>query len=280
MDSFIRSKYESRRWAMDGPPPSDPSVLENGETQEAPAPTPIITAPPSTSRPTHASSGSTSSLRSPVTRQPQPHQLLSASIAGRTTQTSQPIAPLQQQQAPAPAPSVSAANTDLFSLDFHNPAPPAGAQAQKKDMKQDILSLFSASSTSAPVQPAFGQYGGAPAAPALNAWGQSSSASPGAAIPPVQQTGMMGNGGTGMWGANSGWNATTAPALPNMWGSATAMPGQQPHLQQQPQQQNLLNTNDIWASSQSNGGGDLFGSSSTGMQKKDDVFGDIWGGFK
>ncbi|ETW78303.1 hypothetical protein HETIRDRAFT_388372, partial [Heterobasidion irregulare TC 32-1] len=25
MESFIRSKYESRRWAMDGPPPSDPA---------------------------------------------------------------------------------------------------------------------------------------------------------------------------------------------------------------------------------------------------------------
>lgn len=27
MESFIRSKYESKRWAMEGPPPSDPSVL-------------------------------------------------------------------------------------------------------------------------------------------------------------------------------------------------------------------------------------------------------------
>lgn len=30
IESFIRSKYESKRWAMDGPPPSDPSVLEQG----------------------------------------------------------------------------------------------------------------------------------------------------------------------------------------------------------------------------------------------------------
>src|SRR5882724_10888021 len=29
MESFIRSKYESRRWALEGPPPRDPSVLEN-----------------------------------------------------------------------------------------------------------------------------------------------------------------------------------------------------------------------------------------------------------
>ena len=30
IESFIRSKYESRRWAMDGPPPSDPRTLESG----------------------------------------------------------------------------------------------------------------------------------------------------------------------------------------------------------------------------------------------------------
>lgn len=34
IESFIRSKYETRRWAKDGPPPSDPSVLDGG----APAP--------------------------------------------------------------------------------------------------------------------------------------------------------------------------------------------------------------------------------------------------
>lgn len=30
MESFIRSKYESKRWAMEGPPPADPSVLDGG----------------------------------------------------------------------------------------------------------------------------------------------------------------------------------------------------------------------------------------------------------
>ncbi|KAF9042051.1 hypothetical protein BJ165DRAFT_1349726, partial [Panaeolus papilionaceus] len=29
MESFIRSKYESRRWAMEGSPPTDPSVLDS-----------------------------------------------------------------------------------------------------------------------------------------------------------------------------------------------------------------------------------------------------------
>ena len=31
MESFIRSKYESRRWALEGSPPEDPSTLENGQ---------------------------------------------------------------------------------------------------------------------------------------------------------------------------------------------------------------------------------------------------------
>jgi hypothetical protein len=34
MESFIRSKYESRRWAMEGPRPEDPSVLEQAEGGE------------------------------------------------------------------------------------------------------------------------------------------------------------------------------------------------------------------------------------------------------
>jgi stromal membrane-associated protein len=35
IESFVRSKYESRRWAMDGPPPADPSVLD-GDAAEDP----------------------------------------------------------------------------------------------------------------------------------------------------------------------------------------------------------------------------------------------------
>ncbi|WFD22112.1 ARF GAP with effector function(s) [Malassezia equina] len=45
VESFIRSKYESRRWAMDAPVPTDPSVLDQGsgsavvptQTQAAPS---------------------------------------------------------------------------------------------------------------------------------------------------------------------------------------------------------------------------------------------------
>lgn len=92
---------------------------------------------------------------------------------------------------------------------------------------------------------------------------------------PAQPTSFMGNAGVGMWGASSGWNAP-APAQPqsNLWG--------QPQVQsppQQPQGAGMFNTNDVWAASGAGGAaGGAFGGSST--QKKDDAFGDIWGGFK
>ena len=35
MESFIRSKYETRRWALEGKPPEDPSVLDTDDPQTA-----------------------------------------------------------------------------------------------------------------------------------------------------------------------------------------------------------------------------------------------------
>ncbi|KAI0683329.1 hypothetical protein BC835DRAFT_1515779 [Cytidiella melzeri] len=276
MDSFIRSKYESRRWAMEGPPPSDPSVLDGGvappieASTHASASAPI--APPPSSRPTHAQTPSTASARSQtINRQPQPHQLLSAGLAGRSTQAAVAQPPPQAQAPPAAAAAPTVTN-DLFTLDFHNPTPPVTQAQPKKDVKQDILSLFSTPSQQQP-QPsapsAYGtQYGGAPAQ--QNVWG--SYAQP--AQPTALSTSMMGSSGTGMWGATSGWNAPSPAAnQSSLWGAPVANPPAQ--------QQNLFNTNDIWASSgtAATAGGDLFGSSAL-PQKKDDAFGDLWGGFK
>ncbi|KAH8101548.1 hypothetical protein BXZ70DRAFT_933821 [Cristinia sonorae] len=293
MESFIRSKYESRRWAREGPPPSDPSTLDDGSgaQQAASLSAPSFPAPSSNesiSRSTHAPSGSVSSARGqPLTnRQPQPHQLLSTSVANRASQpTVAPAQPQQPLQQPAPAPVQTSAANDLFTLDFHNPTPPANAPPQpKKDVKQDILSLFStqtaAPQTQAPgfgaATNAFGQFNALQTQPTQNAWGAPLGATA------AQPTTFMGNAGVGLWGASSGWNSTPAAAQPqsNLWGSA------QPQVAQQQQPQQMFNTNDIWASNGGagaggSGGPDLFGSSSLGnTQKKNDAFGDLWGGFK
>lgn len=263
MESFIRSKYETRRWALEGPPPSDPSSLDS---QSAPAPS---TQPTQRSQPPVVSSVTTSASRSSLTtRQPQPHQLLSASVANRAQQVvSQPAPQAQQPSQPQPAAGPS---DELFSLDFHAPSSTPSntdtAPAPKKDVKQDILSLFSAPAAPAPSN--FGQF-----AQAQTAW-SAFEAQP--AQQTAQPTSMMGTTGVGMWGVSSGWTAPpVAPAQPNLW----ANPAVQPVAQQQ---QSLFTTSDVWGSSggAAASGGDLFGSSLPAMQKKDDAFGDIWGGFK
>ncbi|TFK47916.1 ArfGap-domain-containing protein [Heliocybe sulcata] len=268
MESFVRSKYETRRWAMEGPPPSDPSVLEDGpdSAPAAPASPAPKSAPSNSSRPT--SLVSPPQAAPPVTtRQPQPHQLLSTAV-----QQSRAAVP-QPQQAAAPAPAPAPAN-DLFSLDFHAPTPPANnaasstsPSAPKKDVKQDILSLFSVPSPTA-------------AAPmAQSPWGQPQAPTHAHTNSQTGNISMMGTNGAGMWGASSGWNAPVPaqPAQGNLW-SQPAQPAQQ---------DSLFATNDTWGATAAGGAAsnDLFSTpfSTTApqqTQKKDDVFGDLWGDFK
>ncbi|KAJ3811786.1 hypothetical protein F5876DRAFT_88133 [Lentinula aff. lateritia] len=279
MDSFIRSKYESRRWALDGPVPSDPSVLENAPS--APA-TPVQQAP-APSQVTHTPTNSISATRSTTSTR---HQLLSTSLVNRPVgpvpTPSPPATAAPTVAAPAPAPQ-----NDLFSLDFH--APPTrintttdnSTPEQRKDVKQDILSLFSAAppQSSSAMNSGFGQLSGAPVQ-AASPWG----AAPVAVAAQAPVTSMMGSNGTGMWGTNSGWaNAPAVPAQLNVWGASAA-----PAVPQQ-QFNPYASSNDIWGSSSTvasvatGGSQDLFGSFSTAsapVPKKDDAFGDIWGGFK
>ena len=164
-----------------------------------------------------------------------------------------------RSSAPAPAPAPVAPANDLFSLDFHAPSPPVQQQEQvpKKDVKQDILSLFST-----PAAP--------PVAPAANIWAQPTQ---------QQQTSMMGSNGVGMWGVSSGWSAPQqqpVAAQSNLWGNST-------------QQNPLFNTSAAWGTQPATttttaASSDPFGAFATTTlkpnDKKDDVFGDLWGGFK
>lgn len=271
MDSFIRSKYDSRRWAMDGPPPSDPSSLDTQPSGAATTSTPNTTSTPPqrTVTPVHSNVNATASRSSFTNRQPQPHQLLSTSAANRAQHAAPKTAPEPQAQAPAQAPAPSASN-DLFSLDFHTPSAQPTTTASpppRKDVKQDILSLFSAAPAAAPVpSTAFGQFAQAPVQPG---W-------PGAQVQAqASVTSMVGSNGVGMWGASSGWSpAQAVPAQNTLWGAPAAQPATQ--------QQSLFTTSDVWGAPASGAGasGDMFRSTLPAMQKKDDAFGDIWGGFK
>ncbi|KAG8745456.1 hypothetical protein FRC10_007999 [Ceratobasidium sp. 414] len=294
MESFIRSKYESKRWAMEGPPPSDPSVLgggsaavsvlldsfinhklnHGGDTQApepAPQPEPVssptLPAPQPTSRPTQ-------------------HNLLSTSLASRAAQPAAPQASQPQARVAAPTAPVAPVTpqNDLFSLDFHAPTPPAQPQAPK-NAKSDILSLYSASNAAG--SGAFGGYGQQPAqAPGM-----------------PQTTSMAGTTGTGMWGVQSGWAppAQAQPATNDIWGSFGSAPPQPAA-----QSNSLFGAQSAWggqaprpaapaadpfggnvwggstAGPPATGGNDLFAQpfSAAPPAKKDDAFGDLWGGFK
>lgn len=250
---------------MDGPPPTDPSVLDQSSSNE------IAVEQTETVLPVSVTTTQVPSRGAVVTtRQPQAHQLLSSAY-NRNTVTSPPVPALrtaptamQQQHIPQP-PQQVAPESDLFSLDFHAPtvaAPTTAPSQPRKDVKNDIMSLFAAAPAPAPI-PVSAGFG---AAAATAAWGGGYSTQV-QAQPQVQPTtSMIGTGGAGAWGASSGWNAPPASAQPgNLWGTADNV-----------SQGSLFNTNDIWGSTNASSGS----GASPAQPKKDDVFGDLWGGSK
>ncbi|KAF7319790.1 ArfGap-domain-containing protein [Mycena kentingensis (nom. inval.)] len=280
MESFIRSKYESRRWAMDGPPPQDPSVLES-EAAVPETPAELVSPPRAPDSIGWSSPSPPRTSASTVNRQPQPRQLLSAGHGNAPAAPMMKPPPGQQPKAaaPAPAPAQPKPQDDLFSLDFHAPAatPAPASPSLQKNAKNDIMSLFS-TPAAPPAQQAFAQFQ------------QPTQTSPwGAPAQQQQPQSMMGNNGTGMWGASSGWSSPQQQPQPQsgIWG-APQQPQQQSNLWGSPAvpQQNAFaaaaaDTN-IWGASPSVSAGgnmDLF-AQPVQQPKKDDAFGDIWGGFK
>lgn len=310
MESYIRSKYESRRWAREGPPPQNPAVLDGDAP--APEPAPAQTAPVQVAPPTHASRASVSSAN--ATRTQQPHQLLSTAVAASRQTAAPALVASQQQQRAAPQAQQPQAQqqpqsavVDLFSLDFHAPATAQPAQQQeqqpKKDVKAEIMSLFSTAAPSQPNPMAYAQqpqqaatFGGAGAGAGFfgtqpqaqnqfgglgglgaqqNVWGASPAVQQ---QQPQQQTSMMGNAGVGMWGVNSGWNAApAAPAQPDIWGTPGVGVGAGAGAGAQ---QSLFSTSDVWSTPAATTATSASAFGGAAAQKKDDAFGDLWGGFK
>jgi stromal membrane-associated protein len=74
---------------------------------------------------------------------------------------------------------------------------------------------------------------------------------------------------------NSGWNAPVVPPVqPNVWGNPAPAPV--------PAQQQAIWGSTTPAATAISNSSEAFGAftSSPSSQKKDDVFGDLWGGFK
>ena len=150
IESFIRSKYESRRWALPTPLPEDPSVL-TGEAPAAPAAAPAAPAARA-AKPAAASNPLLDFLSDGPSVPP-------------TAPAAAPAAPAVTPAAPAAAPAAAAPparGAGIFDLEWDASPAPAPAQAPKASKgKQDILSLFS---SPPPTAPASDSLFGAPAA--------------------------------------------------------------------------------------------------------------------
>ncbi|WVN88613.1 uncharacterized protein L203_103824 [Cryptococcus depauperatus CBS 7841] len=162
IESFIRSKYESRRWAMDIPLPSDPQTLLSQSSASAPPPaapqpTPTSTAPPPV--PAHL---------------PKTHPLLSRSVAAskaapaakstaappvnlfgqESSSTAAPVPTLASAPAPTETAQSAHPQSSIFDLDFRPPSAsasaPTSAPASAGNKKANIMSLFSNPPPSAP----------------------------------------------------------------------------------------------------------------------------------
>ncbi|OJK02408.1 hypothetical protein ASPACDRAFT_76782 [Aspergillus aculeatus ATCC 16872] len=163
IENFIRTKYESKRWVMDGPMP-DPSTLSDGDDD---VPLAVVQEKAKLER--------SASQRVATASQPAVHHRPQASVdlfgddisppaRPSTTEPATRSTPKQPQSAPAAKPA-SRPGDSLLGLDFFGstqPAPtsrpastastPTGSTGMSRpDLKQSILSLYS-KPTPAPMQ--------------------------------------------------------------------------------------------------------------------------------
>lgn len=244
VESFIRSKYESRRWAMDAPVPKDPSVLDQGAGSA-----PVTT---QTAAATSADATMRPSPR-PAVSQPKTNALLDLLGEDDTAVKMAPAptaAPIHNKAPISTVTSTSGtttaanarASSRLFELDWDGPssstglAPtpqPSTASNMSSGMraKNEILSLFSA-----------------PPPPKVNTTNDSLFTS----LTSVQDNGLSSQLDTLSLGVSSPATSTSrAPPAPPT--------------------SDLFNTQDIWGSKEP---------SKKAPNRADDAFADIWGDFK
>ncbi|OJJ64358.1 hypothetical protein ASPSYDRAFT_39076 [Aspergillus sydowii CBS 593.65] len=178
IENFIRTKYDSKRWVMDGPMPN-PATLDVGDDD---VPLAVVQEKAKIER--SASQRVAATSQPPVQHRPQPSIDLFADddvappIRPSTTEPSIRAPPKQPQAAPTQAaPKPTRPGDSLLGLDFFGSTEPAannrpasvastpGARMSRPDLKQSILSLYS-KPPPAPVQhertPSFGELASPP----------------------------------------------------------------------------------------------------------------------
>lgn len=193
MENFIRTKYESKRWVMDGPMP-DPSTL--GDDDDVPLNVVQEKAKIERSASQRQSADSRQSGQS-IRAPPQPAQPANINLFDDFDPPARPSTTdmtSSRQVAPAPptqsVPQSAKQSDSLMGLDFFGPTQPAGigrpssaaanpaaSSNSRNDLKSSILSLYASAPKPQPApQPAHdrqGSFGGmtSPAAPKTDAFG-------------------------------------------------------------------------------------------------------------
>ncbi|KAL2217504.1 hypothetical protein M432DRAFT_440463 [Thermoascus aurantiacus ATCC 26904] len=154
IENFIRTKYESKRWVMDGPMP-DPATLDDGDDD---VPLAVVQEKAKLERSASQRVSSTSSQPAPQ-RQSQSVDLFGDDIVSppaRPSTTDPPASRPPQQKSSQPAPKQTKPADSLLGLDFFGSSQPAGTGSRpastsstpggtgmsRPDLKQSILSLY------------------------------------------------------------------------------------------------------------------------------------------
>ncbi|PLB55469.1 ArfGap-domain-containing protein [Aspergillus steynii IBT 23096] len=156
IENFIRTKYDSKRWVMDGPMP-DPSTLDTGDDD-----VPLAVVQEKAKLERSASQRVATSSQPPAPQRQQPAidlfgDDISPPVRPSTTEPTPRAAPKPQQPPPQAAPKPQRPGDSLLGLDFFGstqPAPssrPASTAStptnptgmSRPDLKQSILSLYS-----------------------------------------------------------------------------------------------------------------------------------------
>ncbi|KAH8816121.1 stromal membrane-associated protein-like protein [Xylogone sp. PMI_703] len=206
IENFIRTKYESKRWVMDGPIP-DPATLDVEGDDDIPLN--LVKEKQNLERAPSLRGASSQPAPKPQAKTEDLFGDIDAPVAPRSSSAAPPASRVPQKAEAVPPKSTKPADS-LLGLDFFGteaPAPsrsanstPVAGAPSRPDLKQSILSLYSSAPRPQPQQQSFHSHSGS--------FGGMQAASP----PPTQQPQKTSLGGLDDAFSGLSFSSTSPPA--------------------------------------------------------------------